>query len=77
MRSLRVGDRVRGKVPFSPTVSRELTGTVVEVARPTCLPGTWLANTVVAWDDPTYGESFYAGEWMVVLLPEDYGAGPT
>ncbi len=72
MRSLRVGDRVRGKVPYAPTVSRVLTGTVVEAWRPGCM-GT--GGPVIAWDDHTYGESWYAADWMVTLLPEDYGAG--
>ena len=61
---------MRGKYPHT-----ELVGTVVEVSRPSCLPGTWGGNTVVAWDDLESGESYFSAEWMVVLLPEDYGAG--
>ena len=70
MRSLRVGDRVRGKEPYAP---RELVGTVVEVSQPSCMTND--GGAVVTWDDPAYTESWYSYQSMVVLLPEDFGAG--
>ena len=50
-----------------------LIGTVVEVTPPACV--TYEVGVVVAWDHPDYGECRYSHQPMVVLLPEDYGAG--
>ena len=70
MRSLRVGDRVRGGKP--PYVPREEVGTVVEVRPPSChLPN---GLVVVAWDNPELGE-WVCSQAVVTLLPEDFGSG--